>query len=437
MNRFVPYPYPDLSRIELSGRFPRRTLENGRKVVQLTQGDGFCYPLYYYIPSFSRDLKYLVYHRAEANQVQLHRLELATGESIQVTAGTAEKTGWDHWDDEAGPGVLDHRSVLNVATGEVIYFDGKRGHEVHAIHLETLESRMLFTLPDGYYAGGQNCVSPDGSLFVYILNPNESRYLETAALRSKVVAYNFATGEQATLCEVGFHIHHIIPYDNEHYIGCHTANGCGLFMTSIGESGHTVLRAGDPGLQVTAEDTDIGGHACHYLCNEMGIVYEVIPFAMSAPTGDKSQAVKTVEGGFHSGLYDPFSRERFEFPLPDNFVGTHVGWDPTGLRWFWEIMPSWDQSSANQLYYLRSMAPTGDAEFQPLTPPWLNYGTKQKSHHHPQVTPDPNWLLFVAGDPATQSNHIHLLDVSDLPATEGVGRDLLSRDGRNDISNLR
>ncbi|MEX0332426.1 MAG: TolB family protein [Puniceicoccaceae bacterium] len=431
------YPYPESGHLELSDSFPRRVLETGRSVVQLTSGKAFCYPLYYFIPSFSRDLKYVVYHRAEAGEVQMYRLELSTGESVQLTSGCVLKTGWDHWDDEAGCGILDHRSVLNVSTGDLIYFDGEQGNEVHSVNIDSLEHKLLFTLPEDYYAGGQNCVSPDGRYLVYILNPIGSKYLEPLPDKpSKVVAYAFATGKQKTLCEVDFHIHHIIPYGNEHYIGCHTPNGCGIFMTSLSEFGYTILRAGDPGLKVTGEDEDIGGHACHYVCTEQGIAYEVIPFTMRAPRKDKTEAVATVKGGFCTGLYDPITRARFEFPLPDHFVGTHVGWDPKGRRWFWEIMPSWDQASANQIIYLQSLKSSGEADFLPLTPKWMNYGTKQKSHHHPQMTPDSNWLLFVAGDPETETNHLHLLDMSDLPETEGIGRELLSPDGVNDLKRI-
>lgn len=432
-----PYPYPENASLQLSDKFTRRVLPNGREVVQLTTGNAFCYPLYYYIPSFSSDLKFLVYHRAEANEVQLHRLSLESGESVQITHGQVEKTGWDNWDDEAGRGILDHRSVLNVATNEVVYFGGERGEEVFCVNLETLQESSLFKLPEDYYSGGQNCISPDGKHFVYIVNPIGSKYLEPLSDKpSKVMAYEFSTGEQRTLCEVYFHIHHVIPYGNEQFIVCHTPNGCGIFMTDLNEGGYTILRAGDPGLKVSKEDTDIGGHACHYVSTERGIAYEVIPFAMEAPKEDKGQKVTEVRGGFHSGLYDPITRKRFEFPLPDQFIGTHVGWDPKGHRWFWEIMPSWDQASANKLVYLRRIASSGKAEFIDLTPEWMNYGTKQKSHHHPQITPDPGWLLFVAGDFKSESNHIFLLDVSDLPVTEGVGSELLSPEGENDIHEL-
>ena len=54
------------------------------------------------------------------------------------------QTGWDNWDDEAGPGILDHRSVLNVARNEVIFFAGERGELVCAIDLTSRQTRELF-----------------------------------------------------------------------------------------------------------------------------------------------------------------------------------------------------------------------------------------------------------------------------------------------------
>ena len=41
--------------------------------------------------------------------------------------------------------------------------------------------------------------------------------------------------------------------------------------------------------------------------------------------------------------------------------------------------------------------------------------------------------MFVAGDHETKSNHIVLLDVSDLTDTKGVSREMLSKTGDNNI----
>lgn len=60
----------------------------GRRAVQLTSGEGFTYPLYFFIPTITRDSRYLIYHRAAGGEVQLHRLDLASGESRQLTRAT-------------------------------------------------------------------------------------------------------------------------------------------------------------------------------------------------------------------------------------------------------------------------------------------------------------------------------------------------------------
>ncbi len=57
---------------------------------------------------------------------------------------------------------------------------------------------------------------------------------------------------------------------------------------------------------------------------------------------------------------------------------------------------------------------------------------RAEARFHPQLTPDRDWILLTAGDPRSQTNHIWLLDVSDLAATRGITRELLSPVGAND-----
>jgi len=408
------YPYDKTRTIKLSDTFKRfKAPGTGRRAVQLTSGKGFCYPLYYFIPSITRDLKYLIYHRAEDREVQLHRLDLQTGKSVRLTRGNCPKTGWDNWCTEAGRGVLDHRSVLNVARSRVIYFTGEKGNEVHAVDVGTLKDVPLFSLPEGYRAAGQNCVTPDGNWFVYIESPVGSRYRRPVKGKSsRVVAYNFKSKERRTLCEIACHIHHVIPYNNERFIFCHPPNGMGMLMTDLTSRKYAYLRAGDPGVPVKAGDNSTRGHVCHFVATARGIVYEVIP------TGKK---------GNYSGLYDPLKRSRFEFPLLKSFGYTHTGWDPEGRLWFWE------DAKRHHLVALRSIDKKEGGDFFDLTGEWRTYGRGQKSHFHPQLTPDRKWIMFVGGDRETKSNHIILLDVTDLKDTRGVSREMLSKTGDNDI----
>ncbi len=394
---------PATPKMPLSDTFKRlKAPGTGRAAVQLTAGTAFCYPLYYFIPSLTADAKYLIYHRAEAGQVQLHRLNLQTAESVQLTHGNTPETRWKGWCFESGRGVLDHRSVLNVARGKVVYFTGEIGNDVRMVDVETLQDELLFKLPKNREAVGQNCTSPDGKWLVYIDSPRGSmpgRQVKGA----KVVAYHFDTKEQRVLCTVDTHIHHVQAYDNEHFIFCHTPTGMGMLMTDLRSGKYVHLRQGDPGV--------VTGRICHHLSTRRGMAYEI-------------------HTGRRSGLYDPLTRRRFEFPLPSNFPagGVHTGWDPDGRLWFWE-----DPGGGHRLVYLKRLDETG-GEFVDLTGSWPTYGRGQKSDFHPQLTPDRKWILFTGGDPATKTTHIFLLDVSDLHDTEGISPELLSPTGANDLA---
>ncbi len=400
----------------LSDRFKRLEAPGtGRTAVQLTSGKAFCYPLYYFIPTITKDAKYLIHHRAGDGEVQLHRLNLRSGESAQLTHGDTPQTRWKNWCVESGRGVLDHRSVLNVARGKIVYFTGKVGNDARMVDVETLEDELLFTLPEDREAVGQNCTSPDGQWLVYIDSPRGSLYRRPVT-GAKVVAYHFDTREQRVLCSIDCHIHHVLAYDNEHFIFCHPPNGLGMMMTDLISGKWEYLRAGDPGVSVPAGDNQTGGHVCHFVATEQGICYEVV----------------RGRHGQRSGLYDPLTRRRFEFSIPAAFGYTHTGWDPAGRFWFWE-----DASGGHRLVGMKRLDRRQGGEFVDLTGPWRTFGSGQKSHFHPQLTPDRKWILFTGGDSETQTNHIFLLDVADLNETEGVSRELLSPTGEHDVTGAK
>jgi len=388
--------------LQLSSRFKRlRAPETARLTVQLTSGEGFTYPLYFFIPSITRDGKYLIYHRAARGEVQLYRLNLATGQSRQLTHATCPDTQWKPWCVNSGRGVLDHRSVLNVARNEVIYFDG---NHVRCVDVETLEDRLLFVIPADREPYGQNCTTPDGQWLVYIHTPRGAIWGRPCR-GAAVVAYNFDTKEQRTLCRIDSAIFHVTAYDNEHFIVTHPAEHTGMLMTDMRSGRIVPLRDGDPGVR---------GHLIHCQVTNRGILYEV-PDARVV------------------GIYAPFNRSRFEIPYPDDFKYIHTGRDPEGRLWFYENSSDWDKFVTHDIWFLKSVDPHRGAEWMRLTGTWPTFGAGQKAHFHPQVTPDRKWILFTAGDPNTQTNHIFLLDVSDLKESHGITPDLLSPTGANDL----
>ena len=117
--------------------------------------------------------------------------------------------------------------------------------------------------------------------------------------------------------------------------------------------------------------------------------------------------------------------------LPNHFGYTHTGWDPEGRLWFWE-----DTASGHRLVHLKRLGESG-GEFVDLTCPWPTYGGGQKSHFHPQLTPDRRWILFTGGDASSETNHIFLLDVSDLKQSDVISPQKLSPTGENDLTRIR
>jgi hypothetical protein len=372
----------------------------GRLAIQLTEGDGFTYPLYFYIPTITADERYLIYHRATGGQVQLWRLELATGESRQLTYATSPETQWRPWCTDPGVGVLDHRSVLNLPRHEVIFFDG---NDAYAVHVESLECRHLFTVPPEREVYGQNCCTPDGRFLVYITTPRGAMWGKPCR-GAKVITYDFQTGEQHTICSIDSAIFHVVAYDNDHLVVTHPADHPGMLFVDRTTGKVAVLRDQDPG---------VAGHPVHFQVTAQGIAYDVPDIHAS-------------------GLYDPFLHARFEFSLSPEMKYVHIGRDPEGKLWFYESSTGPNSFVHHRLFFLRGFRESGGEDWVELTGDWPTFGSGQKAHFHPQLTPDRQWILLTAGDERSQSNHVWLLDVSDLEATVGISRDLLSPTGAHD-----
>lgn len=377
----------------------------GRRTIQLTQGDATCYPLYYFIPTFSVDGRYLVYHRAAKGDVQIHLLDLTSGDSVQLTHAKSKQSQWVPWCVDSGTGVLDHRSVLDTRRNRLIYFDEG---DVRCVDLERKNDQFLFSLPEDRMAIGQNCMSPDGEWFVYIhhdrelfskvYGPQGGRHLSKGTV---LAAFNMRSGQQRTLVSINSPIHHVLPYGDESLIFCHPATESGMLLTDLDGAWYTHLRTQD----------EEQGCVCHYVPTRRGVAYEV--------QGRK-------DGKVLSGLYNPKSHQRYEFPLPSGFGYTHTGLDPEGLLWFYEscapapwIEPDWTKHVHDMRFLIRHDL-NGDDEWLDLFGHWPTYGGGQKAHFHPQVSPDRRWILMTGGDPTTRTNHLFLVSILDLNDTRGI-----------------
>ena len=373
----------------------------GRRCLRLTSGDADCYPLYYFIPSLCREGRRLVYHRAGDGRVELRVLDLATGADRLLVQGDTPASGWLPWDVEAGRGVWDHRSVLDAARERVIVFDRD---QVLAVGLADGARQPLFALPAGRMPIGQNCITADGEWLVYI-HADAARY---AALVEKpgdwnryhegrhtmratrLCAFHLATGEQRVLVNINSPIHHVLPLPDGRVVFCHPTAENGMLLTDLQGGWYTHLRTQD----------DLGGCVCHYLATRRGLAYDVL--------GRPDRVL--------AGIYHPDRHTRYEWPLPATFGYTHTGHDPEGRLWFWEN----SSKAAHDLHLLVEHRGPDDDVWLRLCHDWPNFGSGQRSHMHQQLTPDRRWLLFVAGDPESRRNHIHLIDVADCCDTRGI-----------------
>jgi len=395
--------------MELASSFRRISAPaTARRVVQLTTGADFCYPLYYFIPSLTQDRRYLLYHRSNGTEVQIHRLDLHTGESIQLSHASApgDQTHWRPYDMPAGKGVLDHRSALNVARNELLYFDGNRARLVNVL---TGSEQHWFDLEEDRVATGQNCYTPDGNWFVYIAHDRESyadlfrgdfSLLRPLSRGTELRARHRDTDEERVLVRLNSPIHHVFPYDNERVLFCHPPAEDGMLITDLKGGWYSHLRTQD----------NKGGTICHFVTTQRGIAYELRRSPQNH-TGDRWSA-------YAAGVWNPDNNSSTEFPLPPFFGYTHTGLDPSGKRWIFETQQR--PAGAHEMHAMTRWSEQGNHEWVRLCADWPTFGSGQKSHFHPQVVPGNDYLLFVAGDARSQTNHIHLMDISDLPADAGV-----------------
>ena len=59
--------------------------ETGRPITQLTSGHYFDYPLYYFIPTATRDGRSIVFYRHRGDDIQLYRLDVESGHTVRLT----------------------------------------------------------------------------------------------------------------------------------------------------------------------------------------------------------------------------------------------------------------------------------------------------------------------------------------------------------------
>src|SRR5215216_4945656 len=115
----------------------------GRRVRQLTGSQAEDYHLYFYNPSVTPDGKYLIFFSERTGLSNLFRLDLQSGEIVQLT--DAQPLRAEYWPfTEAVKGVGACLAALGNHGREVFYFEGR---DLFAVEIESLKRRSLFRLP--------------------------------------------------------------------------------------------------------------------------------------------------------------------------------------------------------------------------------------------------------------------------------------------------
>jgi len=193
----------------------------GRRLIQLTAGDAFDYPLYYFIPSMTRDGDSVIFHRHQDGEVQMYRLNLKDGRTVRLTDATTPNALWRPWLQEPARGVRDLMSAFSPETDELVYFDS---NDIRAVHVRTLEDRKIHHLPDDRVPCGLTGVSPDGRWFVWPhadrkwWEMNLGRGPERHTARDvHLDVLDLRTGDRRTLLHFNGWITHSSFYENSTY----------------------------------------------------------------------------------------------------------------------------------------------------------------------------------------------------------------------------
>ena len=386
------------TRIPVEGK-TFRDRDTGRTIRQLTSANANSYPLYYFTPSITADNRYLIFHSERSGWVQLYRMDIENGESIQITAGHTSNSGWMVWCEWHLRGIYNHLSALNQVRREVYYFQDE---EVRSTHLDTLANRVVHRLP-GRVPIGQSSFSPDGRHFAFI-HADRRNYVEAMsdleALRNmRLPTFDFRpriaatiglieteTGRYRHVVELDFHVHHVIFADNQRILVNHIRDGQGMWIIRIDGTGMRTLRPPDE-----------HGSIVHQVVTRAGIFYEAV--------GGRTAGGKR-KNWF--GRYD-LDTEKFEevlLPEIDGYV--HTGLDPAGRFLFFE-----EHGQKHRLFSLHFPHHAERRLVKPLREMALYPAPGgQRYHAHPFLSPDRKRLFYT--EVIDGHSQVCAIDVRDL-----------------------
>ena len=389
----------------------RRTTdpETGRTLWQLTDSPSNNYPLYYFTSSVTPDGRFLVFHSERTGAVQLHRLDLQSGEIGQLTDGHTVDAGWAVWCEWHLDGIYNHLSAIHPTTGEVYYF---QDDEIRSTEVATFANRRVTRLPEGRMPIGQSAFSPDGKLFAYIHADARAyrallawRQAQTAmgqfnwerdhhdrfrnAVGATLAVVDTSSGAERTVIAADYHFHHVLFVDNATMLVNHPRGCAGMWVIGVDGTGIRHLRpAGAAGAH--------GAMVNHQVITDRGIVYEAVAYGDGGKT--------------YFGRYVPETDAFTEALLPvEGYV--HAGYDPAGRFDFVEVA-----GKRHEILAVRPAAgPAGSLETALLRTLRSPDHSDQRHHAHPFLARDRRRLYFTDWSERGFAQ-LFALDVADLVA---------------------
>ncbi|MGA3326714.1 MAG: hypothetical protein ABSF45_19790 [Terriglobia bacterium] len=373
--------------------------ETGRKIKQLTSAPANSYPLYYFSPSVTADSRYLVLHSERSGWVELYRLDLTSGDIVQLTDGRTRESGWAIWCEPHLRGIYNHLSALNVAKREVYYFQDS---QIRRVDLETLTDTLVHDI-SGRLPIGQSMFSPDGHHFAFIhvegklflqafsdreALENMKLFGQTGhqqwrnSVPTTIGAIDTETDKYFDVIQLPYHVHHVLFADNSTLLVNHIQNANGMWMVRLDGTGLRILRPPDQ-----------HGSLVHQVVTQRGIFYE----AAGSDNGKKTNWL---------GRYDLAHHTFEEVPLPvDGYV--HTGFDPAGRFLFFE-----NHGETHELMSLHFPFQAGRTYLRKLRTMAKYPRPGQRYHAHPFLSPDRRWLIYT--EPINEISQVCALDVRDL-----------------------
>jgi len=369
----------------------------GRTWTQLTHGDEWCYPIYYFEPVTTAGGETVIFYRYRDGEVQNWKLDVATGEATRLTAATTPNCLHRFWDQpEEAHGVRELWSAFSPGSEEMTYF---AGNTLRAVHVRTLEDRSVFDLPADRVPCGIPGLSPSGRSLVFLHADRawwEQVTRDGAPPRheAKGVHLDLAdmqTGTCRPLVVMNAWLTHANFYDEERVLFANLPTEGSMLLTDLRGGWYASLRT------QTADGVEVN----HYIATRRGILYETVS---PLPHGIM-------------GLCDPdtFMSRDFLTSHPIH----HVGHDWEGRLWFGDVYDP-DAPYPRYLAWLPRVEAGKVNPFTMLTGGFQMHGAPrcQRSHIHATLMPDRKHILFTGPDERSRTNHIFLLDVSDLADAE-------------------